>query len=248
MSRSSASIRLIESTLLGTGSGHLDPVEAGLALRQGFRASCTVEATLIIHSYHTSIVQSLCEAVIRPRSDTILPNPAAVRPTALQHPTEAFLSYAPADEALVHGFEKHLAALKRDGLLATWHEGLVSPGASWNDVTCWWLDRAQLVLPLITADFLASDRCYNVHLARALERHEARQVHIVPILLRPCDWRTTTLAALTPLPENQRPVTAWPDSDIAFAAITTRLRQLLGDLQRTSLGSFERPAVPDGRG
>ena len=163
-----------------------------------------------------------------------LPALASPRPTLARRAAEAFLSYAPADAPLARAFEAHLAALKRDRLLATWHEGLVSPGLAWDEATCRRLDTAHLILLLISADFLTSDRCYNVHLVRALRRHEAGLARVIPILLRTCDWRTATLAAFEPLPKNHTPVTAWSDQDSAFAEIAASLRQALEALDRHS--------------
>ena len=47
-----------------------------------------------------------------------------------------------------------------------------------------------MILLLVSADFLASDFCHEVELARALERHDRNEAHVIPIILRPCDWQT----------------------------------------------------------
>jgi hypothetical protein len=46
------------------------------------------------------------------------------------------------------------------------------------------LNRANVILLLISADFLASDYCYDVEMKRAMERHEAGEAIVIPIILR----------------------------------------------------------------
>ena len=51
------------------------------------------------------------------------------------------------------------------------------------------LEKADVILLLVSADFLNSDYCYDIELRRAMERHEAGDAVVVPIILRECDWQ-----------------------------------------------------------
>lgn len=90
------------------------------------------------------------------------------------------------------------------------------------------LQQANIVLLLVSADFLASDACWDVEMKRALERHEARDAVVVPVLLRPCDWKAfPPLAKLEPLPADHVPVSRWTDREDAWVDIAQGLRRLI---------------------
>ncbi len=129
-----------------------------------------------------------------------------------------FYSYAPADESLCQELEDHLALLQRQGHIAGWQRRSISPGSNWQQEIAAQLDAAQLILLLISASFIASDFCYGTEMTRALDRHN-HDAHIIPILLRPCDWQSAPFGHLSPLPANGIPVTEWPSRDRAFLAI-----------------------------
>ncbi|WP_437984200.1 TIR domain-containing protein [Sorangium sp. So ce117] len=141
------------------------------------------------------------------------------------HRIEVFLSYASEDGGLLAKLEKHLAALRSEGLIQSFHAGDVGAGQASREVTEGHLERADLVLLLVSADFLASRECYERDVARALARREAGQARVVPVLLRACDWRHTKLGELKPLPKNERPVRSWEDEDEAFAEVARGIRE-----------------------
>jgi hypothetical protein len=112
------------------------------------------------------------------------------------------------------------------------------------------LESAQIVLLLISADFLASDYCYNVEMQRALGRHSTGEARVIPVILRPIDWKhDPTLSNLQALPTNDKPVTAWsspPYYDDAFEDIAQGIRQVVEDLRN---GQYKpKQQVPAGKG
>src|SRR5436853_111390 len=99
-----------------------------------------------------------------------------------------YLSYSYADERFRRELEKHLSLLKRQGVIASWHDQNINAGAEWEHEIDTYLNTADIILLLVTPDFIASDYCYSIEMKRAMERHEARKAHVIPIILRPCDW------------------------------------------------------------
>jgi len=142
-------------------------------------------------------------------------------------PVTLFYAYARKDESLRDHLETHLSLLQRQGLLSSWHDRALLPGDVWREVVDEQLDQADLILLLISADFLASDYCYSVEMQRAMQRHRRREVCVVPILLRPCDWMQAPFGNLQALPRDARPVTTWNNQDEAFAQIAQQLRRLI---------------------
>src|SRR5437762_7465019 len=111
-----------------------------------------------------------------------------------------FLSYAHEDEPLLRQLETHLSLLKRQGLISTWYNRQIVPGTNWAKVIDEQLEQASIILLLVSPDFLTSDYCYQVEMKRALERHEAGQARVLPVALRPVDWRGAPFAYLQTLP------------------------------------------------
>jgi hypothetical protein len=120
--------------------------------------------------------------------------------------------------------EKHLAVLQRQGVITSWHDRKIGAGSEWEKQIDTHLDTAHLILLLISADFLASDYCYDVELKRAMERHEAGQARVIPIILRNVDWQGAPFGALQALPINARPITSWENRDDAFADVARGIR------------------------
>jgi hypothetical protein len=135
-----------------------------------------------------------------------------------------FFSYSHKDEALRDQLETHLAMLKRQGVISTWHDRRLIAGDSIDDEIARELEQADIVLLLVSPDFLASDYCYGVEVARALERHAASEARVIPVILRPCDWLTAPFGKLLASPTDGRPVTKWPDPDDAFLDIAKAIR------------------------
>jgi len=141
-----------------------------------------------------------------------------------------FVSYSHADEGLRKELGKHLRVLERQGVIATWHDRMIGAGMEWEGAIDARLNDAQVILLLISADFVDSQYCYDVEMKRALERHDMRQALVVPIILRAVSLRGTPFAKLQALPKDAKPVVTWTDRDSAFVDITDSLRNAIQDL------------------
>lgn len=138
--------------------------------------------------------------------------------------TKLFFSYSHADEQLRDTLEKHLAGLKRQCFLDTWHDRRIRAGDDLHGAIAQELEEADIILLLVSADFLASDYCYDVEMQRAIERHNAGQSRVIPVILRPCDWHDAPFGKLMAAPKDGRPVTSWPDLDDAFLDIVRAIK------------------------
>src|ERR1039457_3114864 len=128
---------------------------------------------------------------------------------ASQGPLQVFISYAHEDDELREEFVKHLRQLKRDGLIQDWHDREITAGSEWAGQIDEHLNAADIVVLLVSPDFVASEYCYDIEMKRALERHAAGEARVVPVILRSCDWQTSQFAKLTALPEDGKPVVKW---------------------------------------
>lgn len=146
---------------------------------------------------------------------------------------ELFYSYAHKDERLRNELDKHLFNLRRQGFIVAWYDRDISAGTDWQEAINTHLNTAQIILLLISPDFLVSEYCYSVEMQRALERHEALDARVIPILLKPVDWHGTPFSKLQFLPKNGRPVTSWKDRNAAMVEIAKDIRETLKELKDT---------------
>jgi WD40 repeat protein/GTPase SAR1 family protein/predicted MPP superfamily phosphohydrolase len=149
-------------------------------------------------------------------------------------PMEVFISYSHRDEALREELGKHLSALRRENVIGFWHDRMIGAGAEWRDEIDRHLERAGIILLLVSPDFIASEYCYDIETKRALERHAAGEAVVIPVVLRPVDWMNTPLAELQSLPRDNRAVTLWENRDAAFVEIANGIRQAVEQLMRPS--------------
>ncbi len=140
---------------------------------------------------------------------------------------ELFYSYAHTDEPLCRELRKHLTALRRSGLISDWYDRKIEPGCEWNIQIQDAMDRAGIILLLISSDFLASEYISSIELPFALKRQDSGLARVIPILLRPVEVRDAPFSKLQMLPSAARPVTSWPNQDEAFSDIAGRLREIL---------------------
>lgn len=122
-------------------------------------------------------------------------------------PIQIFMSYAPTDEGLRQKLETHLAVLKRQGHIELWHDGEIEAGAETVAEIQTHLETADLILLLVSAAFVASDKCYAQEMEQAIQRHKAGTVRVIPIILKPCDWEATPFSDLKVLPKDGQAIT-----------------------------------------
>src|SRR5690348_7842429 len=123
--------------------------------------------------------------------------------SAPKTPIEVFCSYAPADARWQRKLETHMSLMQRQGLITSWQNRQLVAGTDWTSVVDTHLNSATIILLLISTDFLASDYCYGIEMQRALQRHQAGQARVIPILLRSvADWQEAPFGRLSALPTN----------------------------------------------
>jgi len=165
-------------------------------------------------------------------------------PSQPTNPVEVFYSYAHEDEKLRDELTKHLANLKRQGIITQWYDRDISAGKEWDDEIRTHLNSASVVLLLISPDFMNSDYSNDVEVKRAMERHEAKEARVIPIILRPVDWEGAPFSKLEALPTDAKPVTSWDDQDEAFLGVTRGVRKAVAELAGPSLGIPSLPEIP----
>lgn len=151
-------------------------------------------------------------------------------------PLKVFVSYAHADEGRLDRLRKLLQPLVDQGRLGLWHDRRITAGQDWAKEIDAALDAADVVLLLISGDFLGSGYCTGIEMARAIELWKQGQVRVVPVILSSCDWRHSPAARFQALPTDGRPVTEAEHPDQLYTQVAAGLRAVADELLR--------PAVP----
>lgn len=156
-------------------------------------------------------------------------------------PVSLFYSYSHKDETLRSELEKHLSILRRQGVISEWHDRKITPGEEWADEIATQLETSQIILLLVSSDFVASDYCYDKEMARALERHDSGEARVLPIVLRSVDWKGAPFGKLQALPKDAKPVVSWEDRDEAFTDVAKGIRAAVAEVTK----SARRRATPE---
>lgn len=145
-------------------------------------------------------------------------------------PIKILLCYARKDEMFVTRLRAHMSLLRRQGMVEVLHSRDISDIESEPELRQH-LDAANIILLIVSADFLASDFCSDgKELIRAIERHERGEARVIPIIYRPCFWKRTPFGKLLALPTGGKPASNWGDFDFALQDITEGIDKAIKEL------------------
>ena len=160
-------------------------------------------------------------------------------------PVRLFISYAHEDEPLRKQLQKHLSLLQRQGLVSTWQDQQIIAGTDWAQEIDKHLKSASIILLLISADFLASNYCYSMEMQCALDRDKAGQARVIPIIIRPVNWKGAPFAHLQALPTDAKAITTWNNRDEAWANVAAGIHRVIEELPPlpVNLSPAELPSI-----
>jgi internalin A len=147
---------------------------------------------------------------------------------------QLFYSYSHKDESLRDELEAHLKLLQRQGVIHVWHDRKIEAGDDWRNALDEHLEQADLILLLISADFMNSDYCYENEMKRAMERHSKGETVVVPIIIRDVNWARAPFAKLQALPKDGVAVTRWTDRDSAWRSVSEGIENIVSNIQRAT--------------
>ena len=146
-----------------------------------------------------------------------------------------FYSYSHKDEELRDELETHLKIMQRQGLIQFWHDRRITAGSEWKGEIDENLERADIILLLVSADFIASDYCYDIEMKRALERHDNKDARVIPVIIRDVNWTNAPFSKLEMLPKDGKAVTTWgPDKnarDRAWRNVSEGIEKVIEEMR-----------------
>lgn len=155
-----------------------------------------------------------------------------------------FFSYSHLDEPLREELEIHLSALKRQGVIETWHDRRIGAGEEFCSAISKNLEEADIILLLVSPYFIASDYCYDIEVTRALERHKAGEARVIPVILHPCDWKSLPFGKLLATPTDGKPISKFPNQHDAFLEVALAIRKAADEINKRA-ATTQKMEVPE---
>lgn len=143
----------------------------------------------------------------------------------LQNPLKTFISYSHKDKKYLDEFLKHLKPLCRQGYLENWTDRELIVGDHLDSKIIDNLDNANLVIFLVSADFLDSEYCYDIELTNSLERMKSDGIGVIPIIIKNCRWKDTPLKDYLVLPEDGVPVKSFSNEEDAWVSVVDAIKK-----------------------
>lgn len=153
--------------------------------------------------------------------------------TPLTQAVKIFFSYATsssADQRLFKKLQAHLSTLRRLHLIDEWYDSAIEAGNNVNQTLEFYLREAQIIVLLISAEFVQSDRCYELEMQRALELSAAGTARLIPVILSPTDWEGLPLAQYRSLPANGQAVSLWRNREDALLEVARGIRRVVEEM------------------
>lgn len=135
-----------------------------------------------------------------------------------------FISYSHKDQGLKDDLIKHLSPLTRLNLVAEWHDGKIEAGDKWEDAITSNLDHADIIVVIVSIDFINSKYCYEVEMEKAIERASKGDAVLIPVIGRNCMWKTTPFKDFQALPAAGKAIAGWQDRDEALTDVAEGIR------------------------
>jgi len=141
-----------------------------------------------------------------------------------------FVSYAHEDADLKKRFDTNLRVMERQGVIEKWTDGEIQPGDRWAEAITEAMNCSQIILFMVSNNFLDSDFIRNTEAPLAIQRMMKGEAVVIPILLRNTPgWKDEKWCSLQALPSDVKPVEdrSWHSVDAAFADVEARLREMI---------------------
>ena len=151
-----------------------------------------------------------------------------------------FIACAPKDRSLVEALQTHLKGMGRVRNIKSWTSDNVLPGDAFETVIRNQLGDSNIILLLISPDFMASDICYSDQMQQAVQQHEEGKSRVIPVVLRPSLYDGAPFAHLKHLPKSGVPITTWPNQDEAFLDVLQGLQDVMDDIEQQEKERIER--------
>jgi len=139
---------------------------------------------------------------------------------------KVFISYAHEDIAYLKEFQKHLSLLEREEIIEEWNDDSIMPGQNWDETIKSKIEESDIIVFLVSSDFIASHYIHEIEIKKVIERCEKGECILLPVVIRTCDFSSLSISKYQALPKGAKPVSTWEDKDAAWLDVIKQIRQL----------------------
>ena len=172
----------------------------------------------------------LCSLPPKERQEESLVPPLPTTPKIIANTSsmkKIFFSYSKSDRDYLDQLLKHLSPLARNNKIESWKDDEILPGEEWDDAIREELHAADIILLLVSSDFMATEYIWKVEIATAMQRHERGEARVIPIIIRRCSWESMPFSKLNGLPSKAKPVNSYSDRDEAWLEVVKGIERVL---------------------
>lgn len=184
-----------------------------------------------VEEHNAEVVSVSVPGLLNGIDERTVKSPDSMGPSGGERTIRLVYSYSHKDEELRDRLQLHLTLLQRQQLISPWHDRKIMPGERWAGVIDDRFKQADLILLLVSPDFIASDYCYEIEMKTALEREAKGEAKVVPVILRSCNWPAAPFSKLQALPKDGKPVVEWEFPDQAWTDVEKGIEKVVEELR-----------------
>lgn len=145
-----------------------------------------------------------------------------------------FIAYSREDQDILNRLRTNLKVLERTQNIEVWYDGKIEVGSDWEKQIKTNLYSADIILLLISENFIASDYCYNNEMTEALSLNDQNKVRTIPIIAKECLWHHMPFAQLQALPEDGKPILSkdWSTPNRPYIQVVTEIEKIAKDIRK----------------
>jgi hypothetical protein len=177
--------------------------------------------------------ESKIERLTISQRKTVPPQYPSDPPPSQNEAIALYFSYADEDTALLTQLQKQLIMLKRSGLITMWYRDRFRVGKDKDAEQANYINKAHIILLLISPHFLADEYTYS-EATRAMQRSEAEDVIVIPIIWRPTtDWQRAAFGRLQSLPRTSKAIAEYSgaERERLIKDVATEIRDIVDELR-----------------
>jgi tetratricopeptide (TPR) repeat protein len=140
---------------------------------------------------------------------------------------QIFWCYAQDDRGIRVNLEKYLSGLRHRGHILSQEEQEIPPGSDREKTLKNYIDSSDLVILLVSADFLASCLYGGQAMSQILKRGEHEELTIISVLVKEIVDQEPSLARYQTLPRNGRPLTRSMHRSQTYAEIAKEICEIV---------------------
>lgn len=156
-------------------------------------------------------------------------------------PVHLFYSYCHKDEQYRDTMDKSLSLLKKEGSLMSWHDQLILPGQEISKNVKKEMNKADIMVFLISQDFIASTECLNEwEYAKQIDAKKDKSFFRIPIILTDCAWKDLLGGDdIKALPKDGKAVAEFGDGHVAWQQVYEGIKVVIEQLKNNFTPKLE---------